>query len=412
MSLGSVVYLAAILLKWVLPVFQRIAAFCFASSGHGIDVLLLLSMALIGIADFERRKLSRAGRAADTGLRRGLEQQLRLQTTALEAAANAVAITDTEGKVVWVNSAFSALTGYSADEVLGKTPNVLKSGKHDAEFYEQLWRTIRSGQVWRGEITNRRKDGSLYIEEMTITPVQTVAGKITHFIAIKVDVSERKRAESELHRLNRALTTLSKCNEVLVQASNEDQLLNEVCKILVRSGGYRLAWVGYPERDENKSVCVIAKDGLDDGYLEKANISWADNERGCGPAGTAIRTGKTVVIRNILESPEFAPWRNDAVRRGYAAVAGFPLTFHSETIGALAICAPEADAFDAREVELLSELADDLAYGIVAIQNANDYAQAETLLHRRYRHCRYVGEWFQLDQHDLDKLLAIRQLDF
>ena len=92
---------------------------------------------------------------------------------------------------------------------------------------------------------------------------------------------------------------------------------------------------------ERCRVLTIAKDGFDDGYLEKAKITWSENERGTGPVGTAIRTGKAVVIRNILESPEFTPWREDAVRRGYAAVLGLPLKFQSEIIGALAIYAFE-----------------------------------------------------------------------
>jgi diguanylate cyclase (GGDEF)-like protein/PAS domain S-box-containing protein len=130
-------------------------------------------------------------------MRRSAEA-LRLQATALESTANAIVITDRQGSIQWVNPAFTVLTGYTAEEALGQEPSFLKSGAHDAHFYQTLWNTILSGAVWRGEITNRRKDGTPYVEEMTITPVRSDKGEITQFIAIKVDITERKQADKAL----------------------------------------------------------------------------------------------------------------------------------------------------------------------------------------------------------------------
>ncbi len=140
--------------------------------------------------------------ARDITERKRAEQQLRLQATALQAAANAIVITDERGIISWVNPAFTALVGYTLEEISGRSTRILKSGRHDAAFYKTLWETILSGQVFRGEMINRRKDGSLYFEEQTITPVTDEAGAITHFVAIKQDVTERKRAEEERARLN------------------------------------------------------------------------------------------------------------------------------------------------------------------------------------------------------------------
>jgi PAS domain S-box-containing protein len=137
--------------------------------------------------------------------RRRAEQQLLLQAAALETAANAIVITDRTGAIQWVNPAFSALTGYSAEEVIGRNPRLLKSGAHDQAFYKMLWGTILRGQTWRGEFTNRRKDGSLYHDEHTITPVRSRDGQITHFVAIMQDVTERKGAEEEIRKLNTEL---------------------------------------------------------------------------------------------------------------------------------------------------------------------------------------------------------------
>ena len=134
----------------------------------------------------------------DITARKQAEAQLRLQTTALQAAANAIAIVDRHGVIQWVNEAFARLTGYSAAEAIGKNPRLLKSGQHPIEFYTGMWATVIAGRVWHGELINKRKDGRLYAEEMTITPVSTPAGAITHFIAIKQDITERRRAEEQI----------------------------------------------------------------------------------------------------------------------------------------------------------------------------------------------------------------------
>jgi PAS domain S-box/PAS domain S-box len=130
--------------------------------------------------------------------RKRAEESLMLQNAALQSAANAIVITDRVGKIISVNQAFTQLTGYSQEEVIGNKPNILKSGSHTSSFYQNLWKTILSGEVWKGEIENRRKDGSLYTEEMTITPVRQAQGEISHFIAIKQDITDRKKLQQEI----------------------------------------------------------------------------------------------------------------------------------------------------------------------------------------------------------------------
>jgi PAS domain S-box-containing protein len=123
---------------------------------------------------------------------------LQLQTAALEATANAIAITDRAGAISWVNPAFTRSTGYALDEAVGQNLRVLKSGKHDQSFYRDLWETILAGRVWQGELINRRKDGKLSPHETTITPVRGAGGEITHFVGVKQDISERKRMAEAL----------------------------------------------------------------------------------------------------------------------------------------------------------------------------------------------------------------------
>ena len=134
-----------------------------------------------------------------------LSQQRRLfdlHDAALAAAANAILIADREAVILWANPAFSRLTGYTLEETIGNPiKDMVKSGEQSVEFYETLWNTILDGRVWRGELVNKRKDGALYNEEMTITPVRSESDEITHFIAVKQDISERKRAEEQIYDL-------------------------------------------------------------------------------------------------------------------------------------------------------------------------------------------------------------------
>lgn len=127
------------------------------------------------------------------------QQLLRLQGTAMASMANAVFITDCNGRIKWVNTAFTRLSGYPAEEVSGQTPSLLKSGKHDTSFYQSIWQTMLSGEVWRGEIVYRRKDGGLYTVEQTITPLRDMQGKVVHFVSIHEDITDKKQSEADIH---------------------------------------------------------------------------------------------------------------------------------------------------------------------------------------------------------------------
>ncbi len=132
-----------------------------------------------------------------------VEEQAHIQSSALEGAANSIILTDKAGKILFANKAFCAMTGYVPEEVLGKTPNFLNSGEHDAGFFEKLWKTILAGGVWQGELINRRKNGTLYNEEMTITPIRESNGEITHFIAVKEDITQRNKLRERLSHVKK-----------------------------------------------------------------------------------------------------------------------------------------------------------------------------------------------------------------
>ncbi|MBL7192247.1 GAF domain-containing protein, partial [bacterium] len=211
---------------------------------------------------------------------------------------------------------------------------------------------------------------------------------------------KRKKAEEDLLRVNRALKALSRCNQAIIYIQDENELLNEICHIIVEIGGYRLAWVGYAEDDDYKSVHPVAQVGFEDGYLETLQITWADQERGRGPTGTAIRTGEASIVKNIHENGRFAPWREEAKKRDYASSIAIPLKSEGKTFGAMNIYSAKADAFNEEEVRLLTELADDLAYGISSTRTREARKRAENISQARLRLLEFAIS------HSMDELLT------
>ena len=132
---------------------------------------------------------------------------------AVEHTEDGILITDISGNILYVNPAFTPLTGYRAEEAIGKNPRLLKSDRQDASYYENLWKTILAGRAWHGQLTNRRKDGTLYTEEMTITPVRDPSGRVTNFIAVKRDITERLTEEEARGRSRHAWQSWGRTSE-------------------------------------------------------------------------------------------------------------------------------------------------------------------------------------------------------
>ncbi len=246
--------------KYQLNLATRQAEFDYAKARRLISLLIVFAVAVaLAIALFTIRGTAReitariAAKEEVSKANAGLEERvmrrtgelgeavkrLRLQTAALEAAANSIVITDGSGAITWVNQAFTTMTGYSKEEVMGKTPRVLKSGEQPEAYYAELWSIISSGKVWTGEIVNRRKDGTTYTEEMTITPVSQGEGRAdTQFIAIKQDISERKQAEQALRRAEEKYRAIFEDAVIgIFQASADGRLLS-VNRVFAEIHGY------------------------------------------------------------------------------------------------------------------------------------------------------------------------------
>jgi two-component system, cell cycle sensor histidine kinase and response regulator CckA len=232
-------------------------------------------------------------------------------------------------------------------------------------------------------------DGSVHwFESRCAIVAYNEDGIASRIVGTIIDISSQKQMESELQRLNRALLAISNCNQVMLHANSELELLQDICSTVIEIGGYRMAWVGYAKDDREKSIHLVAKAGFDDGYLQKLKISWADNELGQGPGGTAIRTGRPFLTQKMLTDQRFKPWRVAALSGNYVASLALPLKTDGKVFGVLNIYSDMADAFNPKEIDLLTALAANLAYGITMLRTRNAHEKADNEMQQseaRYR---------------------------
>jgi PAS domain S-box-containing protein len=310
--------------------------------------------------------------AEETRRRRQAEQKIREDEARyrglVEQDIAGIFILATDGTVAYVNRCLTNMFGGTPAEVIGR-PFIDFVADPYKDAVQETFKARLSGQPAPDQMTVaiKGRDGRL-IDVLVHAALSTHQGRPTS-MGVMLDITEQKRAERALTRLNRTLRTLSSSNAALVRAATEADLLVGMCRIIVEVGSYPLAWIGMAQHDPAKSVTPVAWAGGGAAYLETVKITWSDSELGRGPTGTAIRTGATQVNRDFAANPAMAPWREAAANHGYTSNIALALKDRGEVLGALTIYSAEADAFDADEVKLLTELAEDLSYGMVALRN-------------------------------------------
>ncbi|MBD2361669.1 response regulator [Anabaena minutissima FACHB-250] len=297
-----------------------------------------------------------------------------------DAEPECVKIVAADGTLLEINPAcLAALEADNAAAVVGKSVYDLIVPEYQQAF-RHLNESVCQGQKKSLEFEIITCRGHRRWMETHSVPLRNAADGSWVQLAITRDITNYKQVQAEVQRVNRTLQTLSGCNQALIRAKNEDDLLHQVCEIIIKVGGYRLAWVAYAENNPQKDIKPAAQAGYEDGYLQSLHLTWADTIRGKGPTGTAIRTGKTTIIQNILADSQYEIWRCQAMNQGYASSIALPLIANGQAFGALNIYAAEPDAFNVNEVKLLQELTADLAYGILALRNQRDRQRAEAAL--------------------------------
>jgi len=206
-----------------------------------------------------------------------------------------------------------------------------------------------------------------------------LAGALVISILSKLESAQRQ-GEEALRKVNRALKTLSECNQILIRAADETDLLRKTCQAIVKIGGYRLAWVGFADQYKKETVHLVAQAGDDERFISPVVIAGSDTEQDCSPAVTSLRTGKSCVVENILTAPKYARWRGEAAKYGCKSLVALPLRTNRQTFGVLNIYSAESATFNPNEVGLLTELAIDLAYSIMTLRTRAERQQAEQAL--------------------------------
>ena len=259
------------------------------------------------------------------------------------------------------------VTGYTAEE-LSADPYlwIQMVAPGDRELVREHVKQILAGvDVPAMEHRIIRKDGEhRWVSDTTIL-FKDAAGKLQSYDGVIKDITERKQAEIALIHANRALATLSVVNHSLVRATHEDELLQAISQAIVEQRGYRMAWVGYAQQDADKPIKIMAYAGHDEGYLAAVQPIWAKGGLCTGPCGRAICGGATQLCQDIANDQNYPPWRDEMLKRGYAASITLPLTGgDGKVFGILTVYAEEVNAFSAAEVDLLEEMAGDLAFGV------------------------------------------------
>jgi PAS domain S-box-containing protein len=310
-------------------------------------------------------------------VRRRVEAGLRERAALLDLTHDTVFVIDMDGVIKYWNRGAEERYGWPREEAVGRFVHGLLETVFPAPLEELKAEITRTGR-WEGELRHTRKDGTHLVVASRWSLERDNHGAPLAILETNNDITERKRAEEALRRLNRELRAISNCNQTLLRATDEQSLLNEICRIACEEAGYRMAFVAFAEHDEAKTVRPVAWTGAEEGYLATAGITWADTERGRGPTGTAIRSGKTCCIQDFAADPRMAPWREGLLQQGYRSGIAVPLKDEQgHAFGSLTIHSAQPDAFTPEEIRLLEELAGDMAFGIVNLRSQAARKRAE-----------------------------------
>lgn len=301
---------------------------------------------------------------ADKLLREQAEKQLQLFTAAFKAAANAIIITDSRSIIQWANPAFATLTGFPLEDAIGKYPeDLIRRGLQSKAFYRALSISILSQRVWRGEIVNKHKNGFLYTESLTITPISIGNSDITHFIAVKENISDRKQAEIRLANLTLVHTMLSNVNQAIVHSRDLEILLNEICRIAVEDGGFSMAWIGLANAGGER-LFPAAFAGIDRETLDQLNCLPKPGDQRTYPADAAYIQACSVGSNDIEHDPRTQAWRHKALALGYASVLALPIKVNGKVRGVCSLYAGKPNTFSNQQIKLLNDMVDNIAFAI------------------------------------------------
>jgi PAS domain S-box-containing protein len=307
----------------------------------------------------------------DTTQLRFSEQRYR---SLYELAPESILLEDEEGIILDANPAFFKLLGYNREEVIGQHVGMLTLEKDHGIIRDDIQKVI-AGEILVQESFGKCKNGKIINVQLTESAFPLENNKMG-LISIMADITERKKAEEVIYRLNRLYTVLSQTNKALVTINNTDSFLRRICHIIVKSGGFKLAWIGLIDEETNTlSPHIIAGDKKD--YPKNILIRLNLDPENLGPTGTAIHMGKPYICNEFFTDPRTHSFRDEAHKAGFRSSASFPFHFKGKVRGALNIYSENENIFKEKDVELLTEVAMNISLGIDHIDDEIQRAKAE-----------------------------------
>jgi PAS domain S-box-containing protein len=298
------------------------------------------------------------------------------------ANPGAMTISDKD-EFVDVNESYTKLTGYSKNELIGHSStqlNIISSEQRKQFLTESLEKgSLRSIEF---EVTTKFSEKRIVVSDVESIMLD---GK-KRIIAFNYDITDIKRNEKKLKKtlkeydqLNRTLVALRHSSYAMIHATDEESYMEDICRIIVDDCGRSMVWIGFTE-EKTKKVLPVAYSGFEEDYLRTLNITCDNTEHGQGPTGTVIRTGKPSICKNMQIDPKFKPWREEAIKRGYASSIVLPIFLNDQVIGALTIYSTETNPFSEEAIKLLQELADDISFGLTTLRLRIAHTKAEEAL--------------------------------
>lgn len=299
-----------------------------------------------------------------------------------------------DGTLTFVNNTYCMYFGKSKEELVGKkfTPLVppedhhlikqlLKNLHPQMEEYTHIHRVILPS----GEIRWMKWTNTCFTDE---------TGKLTEYQAIGIDITERMLAEEKAKYIRRLYEVLSQVNQTIVRVKDQEKLLKDICRVIIKFGKFRFVWIGFYDKKTDR-VQPTAFCGYEAGYLKKMEISREEGLLGMGPIGRAIRENKSIAFNDLQNHPDFRPWRKEAQKRGYASSIAVPIRMRNRAVGALNIYASEPNFFNEEEIKLLEEIASDISFALEAIEKERKRISAEQEKQRALEALRESEERFR-----------------
>ncbi len=313
-------------------------------------------------------------------LQENLEQLVKERTTALRQSESwfravfnsqqdAVFVTTPEGKIINANTAVENMFGYSVEELKGQAMSLLQvDEQHYAKVVEHVQQSLAQNSVIHFEHRLKRKNGEVFPTEHTFSPLASETGETENIVRVIRDITLRKAHETRIMRLNRVYAVLSSINTTIVRTHNRQELFDEACRIAVEQGQFRFAWIGLFDPD-GVDVTPVARAGIEEGYLDKIRLNARADAPDCHKMLVqAVRENTTVICNDIATDPRMVCWREESLRRGYRSMAAFPLRLGAKVAGIFLLYAAEKDLFDTEEMKLLTEIDDDISFGLDHIE--------------------------------------------